>query len=167
MDLDSAHRRLRFLIRDRDSTFTAAFDAVFTAADVQIIKTPPRAPRANAIAERFAGPVRREFLDRLLIINRRHNRIAARVRLLPYDRSPAARRSGSTSSTDATTSADSSTSTGTSHDMRAGFGHPQVKPRHSSPASHAGQLVCWARRGGWPGFFLPSTFRRMASAVSG
>jgi len=72
MDLDDANRRLRFLIRDRDSKFTAGFDAVFTAIDIRIVKTPVRAPRANAIAERFVGTVCRELLDRLLIINRRH-----------------------------------------------------------------------------------------------
>jgi putative transposase len=67
MDLDDAHRHFRFLIRDRDSKFTAAFDAVFAAIDVRIIT-----PRANAIAERFVGTVRRELLDRILIINQRH-----------------------------------------------------------------------------------------------
>jgi putative transposase len=72
MDLEDAGRRFWFLIRDRDAKFTAAFDTVLTAIDVRIIKTPVRAPRANAIAERFVGTIRRELLDRILIINQRH-----------------------------------------------------------------------------------------------
>ena len=72
MDLDDAARRFRFLIRDRDTTFTAAFDAVFTAVDARIIRTPVQAPRANAIAERFVGTLRRELLDGILITNERH-----------------------------------------------------------------------------------------------
>jgi transposase InsO family protein len=72
LDLDDAGRGLRFLVRDRDAKFTTAFDAVFTSADIRIIRTPVRAPRANAIAERFAGSIRRELLDRTLIINQRH-----------------------------------------------------------------------------------------------
>ncbi len=72
MDLDDANPDFRFLIRDRDNKFTAAFDAVFTAIAIRTIKSPVRAPRANAIAERFAGTIRRELLDRLLIINQRH-----------------------------------------------------------------------------------------------
>lgn len=72
MDLDDAGRSFRFLIRDHDRKFSSVFDAVFTAAGVQILVTPVRAPRANAIAERFVGSLRRELLDRILILNRRH-----------------------------------------------------------------------------------------------
>ena len=72
MDLGDRADQFRFLIRDRDSKFTAAFDAVFTGADIRIIRTPIRAPRANAIAERFIGTLRRECLDHLLITGPRH-----------------------------------------------------------------------------------------------
>ena len=72
MDLGDRADRFRFLIRDRDSKFTAAFDAVFTGADIRIIRTPVRAPRANAIAERFIGTLRRECLDHILITGPRH-----------------------------------------------------------------------------------------------
>jgi putative transposase len=63
---------IRFLIHDRDSKFTAAFDEVFRSEAMPIIRTPIRAPRANAYIERWIGTVRRECLDRLLIVNRRH-----------------------------------------------------------------------------------------------
>jgi transposase InsO family protein len=78
LDLDDARQQLRFLIRDRDAKFTAAFDAVFAAIDVGIIRTPVRASRANAIAERFVGSIRRELLDRMLIINQRHTAFVLR-----------------------------------------------------------------------------------------
>jgi putative transposase len=74
LDLGDRTDQFRFLIRDRDSKFTAAFDAVFDGADIVVIRTPIRAPRANAIAERFIGTLRRECLDHLLITGPRHLR---------------------------------------------------------------------------------------------
>jgi transposase InsO family protein len=72
MDLGERATEFRFLIRDRDSKFTGVFDAVFASEDMRILRTPVQAPQANAIAERWIGTVRRELLDRMLIINRRH-----------------------------------------------------------------------------------------------
>jgi len=63
---------IRCLIHDRDSKFTAAFDEVFRSDAIRTIRTPVRAPRANAFIERWIATVRRECLDRILIVNRRH-----------------------------------------------------------------------------------------------
>jgi hypothetical protein len=63
MDFGAGMDALRFLIRDRDSKYMLAFDGVFDAEGIQIVKTPPRAPRANAISERVVGTLRRELLD--------------------------------------------------------------------------------------------------------
>jgi putative transposase len=75
MNLEDQADGVKFLIRDRDARFTAAFDAVFTAIGERIIKTPVQAPRANAIAERWIASARRECLDRMLITGERHLRL--------------------------------------------------------------------------------------------
>ncbi len=65
---------LTFVLRDRDSRFTRAFDAVFAADGIRILASPPQAPRANAYAERWIASVRRECTDRILIVGERHLR---------------------------------------------------------------------------------------------
>ena len=71
MDLADHASTVTFLIRDRDTKFTTAFDAVLAAEGIRILLTPPRAPRANAVAERWVGTLRRELLDRMLIVSQR------------------------------------------------------------------------------------------------
>jgi putative transposase len=71
MALADAERPVRFLVRDRDSKFTRDFDEVFRSAEIRVIRTPVRAPRAKAHAERWVGSLRRECLDRILIVGRR------------------------------------------------------------------------------------------------
>jgi transposase InsO family protein len=78
MDLGDRAGQFRFLIRDRDTKFSTSFDAVLAGADMRIIRTPIRAPRANAIAERFIGTLRRECLDHLLITGPRHLEVILR-----------------------------------------------------------------------------------------
>ncbi len=85
MRLDDQGVRARFLIRDRDSKFTRDFDEVFRSEGIRIIKAPVRAPRARAHAERWVGSLRRECLDRLLILGRRHLASVVRVYAQHYN----------------------------------------------------------------------------------
>ncbi len=74
MDLGQRAASVRFLIRDRAGQFTGSFDAAFTAAGIRVLASPPQAPRVNAICEGIIGTLRRELLDRLLVVNEHHLR---------------------------------------------------------------------------------------------
>ena len=79
LGLELADGGVRFRIRDRDSKYAGAFDEVFRSGGIRVVKTPVRAPRANAIAERFVRTIRAECLDWPLILNRRHLERVLRV----------------------------------------------------------------------------------------
>ena len=72
MDLQDAGAKMKYLVRDRDSRYTATFDAVFADDGIAIVKTGVRVPRMNAIMERWVRSCRAELLDRTLIVNRAH-----------------------------------------------------------------------------------------------
>jgi putative transposase len=86
MELDDRQRQTRFLIHDRDAKFPRAFDALLASEKINVIRTPVRAPNANAHMERWVGSVRRECLDRLLIVGRRQLEHVLRVYVRHYNR---------------------------------------------------------------------------------
>ncbi|GAA0378605.1 hypothetical protein Acor_69530 [Acrocarpospora corrugata] len=85
-DIGKRAATLTFLIPDRDTKFTAAFDQVFTDEGLKIITTPIHSPQANAICERWVGSARREYLDRMLILGERHCAAVPRVYVDHYNR---------------------------------------------------------------------------------
>jgi putative transposase len=72
LELGDAADRFRFLVRDRDTKYTGAFDTVFTASGVKVLRTPPRSPRANAYSERWVRTARTECLDWILVWSATH-----------------------------------------------------------------------------------------------
>jgi transposase InsO family protein len=78
MDLDEAGTRVRFVIHDRDASFTAAFDEVFVAAGIRVLRSAVQAPRMNSVMERWIGSCRGELLDRTLVWNQRHLMVVLR-----------------------------------------------------------------------------------------
>jgi putative transposase len=86
LSFSGAFKQMRFLIHDRDSKFSIAFDEVFRSDGIRVIQTPIRAPQANAYAERFVRTVRDEWLDWLLILGRRHLEHMLRTYVTHYNR---------------------------------------------------------------------------------
>ena len=83
--LEDGGRSLRFLIRDRDTKFTASFDEIFASIGIEIVLTPVRSPRANAFAERWVRTVREDCLDQLLVLSRRHLERIMTEYVAPYN----------------------------------------------------------------------------------
>jgi transposase InsO family protein len=86
MELDDRNRPVRFLIHGRDAKFPRAFDILLESDGIKVIRTPVQAPNANAHMERWVGTVRRECLDRLLIVGRRQREHILRVYVKHYNR---------------------------------------------------------------------------------
>ena len=123
MDLDDRDRQVRFLIHDRDAKFPRAFDALLESEKLKVIRTPVQAPNANAHMERWVGSVRRECLDRLLILGRRQLEHVHRTRALRHTSQQAPSRS-LFAWTAATCSAAASTNTSSpQHDDRVSAPH--------------------------------------------
>jgi putative transposase len=83
--LQDGKMQARFILRDRDSKFTAGFDEVFRSQGVEVVHLPYRSPRANAFAERWVGTARREVLDHLLIFGCRHLEYVLRAFVEHYE----------------------------------------------------------------------------------
>ena len=84
--LDERDSHFQFLISDRDKKFAASFDEVFKSEGLEIVRTPIRAPQANALAERWVRAIRTECLDWVLIMSRRHLERVVKTYIDHYNR---------------------------------------------------------------------------------
>src|SRR6185437_10257664 len=85
MNLGERTAQFRFLVRDRAGQFAASFDTVLGDAGIEVVKIPPRCPRANCFAERLVLTVRTELTDRILIFGERHLRNAMAAYAVHYN----------------------------------------------------------------------------------
>jgi putative transposase len=90
LSLDERFEDIKFLIRDRGSNFTRSFDAVFEATGARILRSAVQTPRMNAICERLVGTLRREILDRVLILGEQHLRAVLTEYQAHYNTGPTA-----------------------------------------------------------------------------
>ena len=125
---------IKFLIRDRGSHFTASFDAVFQAVGTGILRTAVQAPRMNAICERLVGTLRRELLDRILVLGERHLRSVLAEYQAHYNTARRTRASPSASLTANTTVATSPSPTSTAD------GSTQTRPQRPDQRIYARRL---------------------------
>ncbi|MDW6064059.1 integrase core domain-containing protein [Streptomyces sp. FXJ1.4098] len=137
MDLGDRAGCFRFLIRDRDSKFTAAFEAAFAGNSTAVIPTPPQSPRSNAFAERWIRTARAECTDRLLITGERHLRTVLTTYAEQYN-------------------------TGRAHrtlDLRTPDDHPSIIPRPPAPGPRPRRPRPWDGSG-WADTARPAACRR-------
>jgi putative transposase len=85
MDLSDRVTEFRFLVRDRAGQFAASFDAVLADVGIQVVRIPPRCPRANCFAERFVGTIRAELTDHMLIFSERYLRVVLKRYVRHYN----------------------------------------------------------------------------------
>jgi hypothetical protein len=156
MDLGDRAAQFQFLIRDRDSKFTDAFDAVFTGANLNIIRTPARAPRANAFAERWIGTLRRECLDHILDLRRARCGESRTAGSGSGPRKRAGRKTGTAPRTDFATPTDPTDRYINTHQRAGPLPHlPTARPDHCGETASAGFSTNTCRSHDMTGFSAP------------
>jgi putative transposase len=141
-DLEDAGRRFRFLIRDRDTKFTASFDEAFRSSGIEAIRTPVRSPKANAFAKRFVRTVREECLDHLAHLLETSPRNGARRLHPPLQRGPPAPRTPTRDPTATPRPTTHRRELPARHPRRH---HPRVRPGclRPAPRTRAGRSTPW------------------------